>query len=315
MPISQTAQQNHEQLFPGHISTLPQTDPELIEIFDNFAFDEVASPRRPRCAHPADGATRGPDRRQALQRVPGDARRRPHRRRHPGRGEGDRLPGGPLRRHGQGLRLPARHQRGPHRAAACSFRCRASRRPRRTPAPSSASPCRSRSSATSGSRRMYANAPDDEQHIQRFLSANCFGDHVARAGIDLPTRELLTFAMLAALGGCEPQLKGHVAGQPQRRQRARRAAGRPHPAHPLHRLPPHPQRPTRARRGHPRLTAATAIEERDHGAPASQLAAADVVLAVDVLDRIDEILPPGVTVDPADNGWVNLFLQPAARRR
>ena len=46
--------------------------------------------------------------------------------------------------------------------------------------------------------------PDDEQHIQRFLSSNCFGDHVSRAGLDVPTRELLTFAMLAALGGCEP---------------------------------------------------------------------------------------------------------------
>jgi 4-carboxymuconolactone decarboxylase len=47
--------------------------------------------------------------------------------------------------------------------------------------------------------------------IQRFLSANCFGDHVARGGIDVPTRELLTFAMLVSHGGCEPQVKGHVA--------------------------------------------------------------------------------------------------------
>jgi 4-carboxymuconolactone decarboxylase len=59
--------------------------------------------------------------------------------------------------------------------------------------------------------RLYASAPADEQHIQRFLSANCFGDWVARGGVDIPTRELLTFSMLAALGGCEPQLKGHVA--------------------------------------------------------------------------------------------------------
>src|SRR4051812_33167799 len=43
MPISQTAQQNHEQLFPGRTSTLAQSDPELVEIFDNFAFDEVLS--------------------------------------------------------------------------------------------------------------------------------------------------------------------------------------------------------------------------------------------------------------------------------
>lgn len=31
----------HERLFPGHESTLTATDPELIEYFDNFAFDEV----------------------------------------------------------------------------------------------------------------------------------------------------------------------------------------------------------------------------------------------------------------------------------
>src|SRR5271157_1923784 len=41
MAPNQTAQKNHDELFPGHVSTLAVTDPELIEIFDNFAFDEV----------------------------------------------------------------------------------------------------------------------------------------------------------------------------------------------------------------------------------------------------------------------------------
>ncbi len=41
MAISETARRNHDELFPGHVSTLKVTDPELIEIFDNFAFDEV----------------------------------------------------------------------------------------------------------------------------------------------------------------------------------------------------------------------------------------------------------------------------------
>ena len=41
MTISQTAQDNHDRLFPGHVSTLKVTDPELIDVFDNFAFDEV----------------------------------------------------------------------------------------------------------------------------------------------------------------------------------------------------------------------------------------------------------------------------------
>jgi hypothetical protein len=34
-----------------------------------------------------------------------------------------------------------------------------------------------------------------------------------------------------------------------------------------------------------------------------------------VLDRIDEIVPPGVTINPADGGWVSPALLPAARRR
>jgi len=42
-------------------------------------------------------------------------------------------------------------------------------------------------------------------------SANCFGDHYTRTGIDVPTRELLTLSMLVSLGGCEAQVMGHVA--------------------------------------------------------------------------------------------------------
>jgi len=38
---SQAAHRNHEELFPNHQSTLKVTDPELIEVFDNFAFDAV----------------------------------------------------------------------------------------------------------------------------------------------------------------------------------------------------------------------------------------------------------------------------------
>jgi 4-carboxymuconolactone decarboxylase len=43
MAPNERAEKNHDQLFPGHISTLAVTDPELIEVFDNFAFDEVLS--------------------------------------------------------------------------------------------------------------------------------------------------------------------------------------------------------------------------------------------------------------------------------
>jgi alkylhydroperoxidase/carboxymuconolactone decarboxylase family protein YurZ len=38
------------------------------------------------------------------------------------------------------------------------------------------------------------------------------GNTLVPVGLELPTRELLTFALLAALGGCDPQVRGHVAG-------------------------------------------------------------------------------------------------------
>ncbi len=41
MTPNERALKNHDELFPGHVSTLAVTDPELIDIFDNFAFDEV----------------------------------------------------------------------------------------------------------------------------------------------------------------------------------------------------------------------------------------------------------------------------------
>ena len=41
MAISKEAQRNHDALFPDHVSTLKMTNPELVEIFDNRAFDEV----------------------------------------------------------------------------------------------------------------------------------------------------------------------------------------------------------------------------------------------------------------------------------
>jgi len=47
----------------------------------------------------------------------------------------------------------------------------------------------------------------------------------------------------------------------------------------------------------------------------SQLTAADVVLDTAVLDRIDEIVSPGTTLNPADNSFNNPALDPAARRR
>jgi aryl-alcohol dehydrogenase-like predicted oxidoreductase len=65
---------------------------------------------------------------------------------------------------------------------------------------------------------------------------------------------------------------------------------------------------------HPAVTAAI-IGPRTMEQLESQLTAADVRLSDDVLDRIDEIVPPGTNVNPNDVGWDNPALAPERRRR
>jgi aryl-alcohol dehydrogenase-like predicted oxidoreductase len=65
---------------------------------------------------------------------------------------------------------------------------------------------------------------------------------------------------------------------------------------------------------HPAVTSAI-IGPRTMEQLESQIGAAEVELDDAVLDRIDEIVPPGTTVSPADAGWQNPALEPAARRR
>jgi aryl-alcohol dehydrogenase-like predicted oxidoreductase len=65
---------------------------------------------------------------------------------------------------------------------------------------------------------------------------------------------------------------------------------------------------------HPAVTAAI-IGPRTMEHLESQLPALDVALPDEVLDRIDEIVPPGVNVNPTDGGWANPALEKSARRR
>jgi len=210
MAISDTARRNHDELFPGHVSTPARTDPELIEYFDNFAFDEVLRhgtlDSRTRLmaqlssmiasqavseyrvmlgAALTAGVTPVEAKEIVYQAVPyvGMAK------------VVDFLhaTNDVLTERGVELPLPGQSTTTPQTRAEKGLAVQ---------------------KQIVGAERvdaLYASAPQDEQHIQRYLSANCFGDHLTRTGVDVPTRELLTFAMLAALGGCEPQLAGHVA--------------------------------------------------------------------------------------------------------
>jgi aryl-alcohol dehydrogenase-like predicted oxidoreductase len=65
---------------------------------------------------------------------------------------------------------------------------------------------------------------------------------------------------------------------------------------------------------HPAVTAAI-IGPRTMEHLESQIGAADVELSDDVLDAIDEIVPPGITVSNTDTGWINPGLRRSQRRR
>ena len=65
---------------------------------------------------------------------------------------------------------------------------------------------------------------------------------------------------------------------------------------------------------HPAVTSAI-IGPRTMEHLLSQLPAVEVSLDAAVLDRIDEIVPPGTTINPVDAGFQNPALAPAARRR
>ncbi|SMH43983.1 Uncharacterized conserved protein YurZ, alkylhydroperoxidase/carboxymuconolactone decarboxylase family [Rathayibacter oskolensis] len=54
------------------------------------------------------------------------------------------------------------------------------------------------------------SGPVDSRRFSEFLAGNCFGDFSTRTGLDLKQRELITFALLAALGGADSQVTSHV---------------------------------------------------------------------------------------------------------
>lgn len=47
MKMTEAAIRNHDKMFPNHLSTLRQTDPELTGVYDNFAFNEITRKGEP----------------------------------------------------------------------------------------------------------------------------------------------------------------------------------------------------------------------------------------------------------------------------
>jgi len=209
--INEQAQKDHDELFPGHSSTAAMTDPELVEVFDNWAFDEVLresnleirtrlmvqlaaiiacqAVREYRAMLGAAlnvGVTPVEVKEILYQSVPYVGMARAF--------DFIHATNEVLTERGVKLPLPGQSTTTPETRAERGLALQ------------------KKIAGEEGLQKMLEAAPADEQHIHRFLAANCFGDHVSRSGIDLATRELLTFSMLISLGGCDPQAKGHVAG-------------------------------------------------------------------------------------------------------
>jgi len=210
MNLTTAAVKNHEELFPNHKSTLQQTDPDLIEIFDNFAFDEVMSrgglDTRTRVmmilastiasqalseynvmlgAALNVGVSPVEVKEIIYQSVPyvGIAKVL------------DFILSTNDLLESRGIHLPLDGQSTTSRETRYEKGLEVQKK-----------------IFGETIEKMYNDSPNDQIHIQTFLSANCFGDYYTRKGLDIKTRELLTFAMLISLGGAEPQVKGHIQG-------------------------------------------------------------------------------------------------------
>lgn len=207
--LSAEAVKNHEAWFPGYVSTVKQTDPELIEVFDNFAFDEilnhgnldtkthimvtmastiaqhaVAEYRMMLRAGLANGVTPVEIKEVLYHSVP-----------YVGIAKVIDFIGAAndfLTENGVKLPLPSQSTTSPEDRFEKGLAVQ------------------KEMVGVEMIDNMYKNTPGNQMHIQRYLSANCFGDYQTRTGLDKQMRELLTFSMLVSLGGCESQVKGHI---------------------------------------------------------------------------------------------------------
>ena len=211
MAISDAARHHHDQLFADRVSTLSRTDPDLVEYFDNFAFDEVVSHTRlaPRLRLMVQlAALIGCQGRAEYEVILGAA-----------------LANGVTPTEAKEIVYHAVAYLGVGRVLDFLTITNDVLTERGVDLPLASQTTTSRETRVDagwmaqerivGRERlsaMYKTAPADEQHIQRWLTANCFGDHYTRGGLDLETRELLTLVLLVAQGGCDPQVRSHVAG-------------------------------------------------------------------------------------------------------
>ena len=208
--LTEVAIQNHEELWPGYISKAKDTDPELIEIFDNWAFDEVTGKSN------LDTKTRvmvilaSNIACQALTEYKMFVNAA--------------LNVGVTPVEVKEILYQAVPYVGVAKVIDFIYVTNEVFKERNI-----VLPLENQSTTTRENRlekglalqkeifgemidKLYEQSPKNQLHIQQFLSANCFGDYLTRNGLDIKTRELLTYSMLISMGGAESQVKGHIRG-------------------------------------------------------------------------------------------------------
>ena len=212
MSLTQAAKAYHERMFPGYESDFLRTDPEFIERFDNFAFDEVIN----QAGQGLDDKTRwlailatllgcqGIDEYEKLVPAalnfgvtPVELKEVVYQavaylgigRVYPFLNAANRV------LEERGVTLPLEGQ---------ATSTMENRRELGTQAQVDI--------FGEGMREFWQSGPEESKHINYWLADNCFGDYYTRTGLSYAQREMITFCFLAAQGGCEPQLTAHAAG-------------------------------------------------------------------------------------------------------
>lgn len=209
MAISEFAKQYHERMFPDYHSSFLETDPEFIERFDNFAFDEVVNNddledrTRMMAILAALIGCQGIDEFRAMVPAALNLSVTPV--------EAKEIVYQAVAYLGIGRVFP--FLRSVNEVLAD--------RGVKLPLPGQA--------ATTTENRLdagikaqvdifgnnmndfYKSGPEESRHINLWLADNCFGDYYTRTGLDHKQREMITFCFLSAQGGCEPQLTSHAA--------------------------------------------------------------------------------------------------------
>jgi len=209
MSINTKAQEYHDRMFPGYESKLLKTDPEFIELFDNFAFDEVVNNDN------LDDKTRmiailatllgcqGIDEFNPMLTAAFHLGVTPI--------EMKEIVYQSVAYLGIGRVFPFLH--------AINDFCTNN---------NISLPLKGQSTTTpenrlekgkqaqidifgEGMRNFYKSGDNESRHINYWLTSNCFGDYYTRGALDYKQREMITFCFLAAQGGCEPQLTSHAA--------------------------------------------------------------------------------------------------------